>query len=80
MAKCAIKEIIENPASYAVLELDHSVFCHAVRDQQNVGQEVASILEAFCTGEDKERLVAGVLLGDLYRAQVVPLTQEVSPD
>ena len=78
MAKCAIAEVIAEPGSFAILELDHTVFCHAAREQMQVERELETILDVFCFGQDKERHLAGVLLGDLFRAQLVPLKQEVS--
>lgn len=76
----ALKAIAQTPTSYAVLDLDHELFCvsKVSKNGNEVTEAVGHLVEVFCGSEEQFKLNAGILLFDIFRANITPLTQEVS--
>ena len=77
--KLCLSEIGQTSLSYAVLDLDQEFFCVEATDKGSEAKEAADCLvNIFCAEEGEHKINAGILLLDLFRANVVPLTQDVS--
>lgn len=77
--KLCLTQIGQNAQSYAILDLDQDFFCRGATDKASQAKEAADCLvDIFCDEEGDHKINAGILLLDLFRANVVPLTQDVS--
>lgn len=74
----ALQQIKCQPAGYAVLDLDLSYFCTAARGSKQTMQATEQLVKVFCGRQEDLRIIAGIILVDIFKANILPLTQDVS--